>query len=310
MKTYKTSVSQKQNGQKIDRALLLSGIGVSRREVRRLLDNGHVTINSRIERFASKIVNSGDKIIVKLFTKKVPKKELIIVQEPFIIYEDQFTIIINKPPHLLSQGVLSKKDIDAKAFVLNYLKTKNIDPPSNLILCHRLDKETSGSLLFAKSKDSAAYYMELFKKKQIKKVYEAICFSLTKKKQWTRVDHLSSLNKKTQKVHLVHSGGKKASTQFQVVKQNKKYNLTHLKCFPLTGRTHQLRVQLSMEGLPIVGDKKYNEELFRLSFLPDSLIGHHLLHAKVLAFKPFKESKEITVESSLPSLFNTFLKRL
>ena len=305
MSNYRAVIGSAQHGQKIDKAILLSGVSLSRRAIRRLLDNGCIQVNCRVERFASRVVYTGDDILIKQAIDQPVKQEKPRAVEPFILYQDQDTLVINKPPHLLSQGLFSKESIDAKTFVLDYLKSKQLALPASLILCHRLDKETSGALLFAKNKKAAAYYMSLFKQKKIMKVYEAICCGKPLKIEWTQTNHLSDIHPKTQQVHVVKSGGKKAITRFKMLQYDSTSNLSYILCIPLTGRSHQLRVQLHSSKLAILGDKKYRMNERLSPSLKNKNLSHHLLHAKHLMFRPFTKKETIKVTAAYPLLFST-----
>ena len=144
-------IDKKTSNLKIDKALQHYLPTLSRRAIRRALDTGAICINGRVERFASKQVYSGNVLTINII-ETPRKKENIIIQEPFIAYEDEKILAINKPPFVASQKTVNKNIIDAKTLLLNYLKDKGREPNFKLTLCHRLDKETSGVLVLRNQK--------------------------------------------------------------------------------------------------------------------------------------------------------------
>ncbi len=295
----------KSHGLKIDKALQDYLPQVSRRVLRRALDSGSIYVNKKLERFASRTVVTGDIIEIKRKALEVSKEKTSLdsfeIKEPFVIYEDDLILAINKPPFVPSQKTKNPTTEDAKAILISYLKRQQKEIPKELILCHRLDKETSGVLVFAKSKSSCEWIMAQFKERKCYKKYEALCSGRPKEKTWARKDFLSSLDNKEQRVRLVTVGGKVAITNFRCLEVFEKEKVALIECEPKTGRTHQIRVQLAQEGLPILGDKKYTPEGKRK--LRD-LYPHHLLHSKSLKImlSP-KSSSFVTIEAEAPSSF-------
>ena len=171
----KILVDKKSSGSNVDKVIHSKFPDLSRRAIRRALDQGRVLVNGNVERFASRTVHSGNIILFEIINEK-PQKTLIDILEPLIVYEDQEILAINKPPFVLSQKTVNKNLTDAKELVLSYLKKKRISPTFKLKLCHRLDKETSGVLVFAKSEKSCDWIMSQFKERKCKKTYEALSF--------------------------------------------------------------------------------------------------------------------------------------
>lgn len=309
MTQKKILIDRQASGFKIDRAILYYQPKISRRAIRRALDSGLVTVNGKVERFASRIVHAGNTVLIKIIEEK-RKSAKIDILEPFIVYEDEAIIAINKPPHVLSQKAANKTLLDAKSLLISYCKEKNKKLDFKPILCHRLDKETSGVLVFAKSQESCDWIMSQFKERKCKKTYEAISCGKAVNKSWTQKNHLSPLKEKSQRVEVVNSGGKTAITSFSVLKTNSKKNICLIEAKPLTGRSHQIRVQLSHNNLSILGDKKYqNKGEHKLNALQKSF-DHHLLHAKSLKIQSKKKGTIVTITADPPKSFVEALKLL
>ena len=299
-------MSKSEHGLKIDKALQKHLPTVSRRSIRRALDSNEVFLNKQVVRFASSTVKTGDLVEIKITAQK---KEVAPQTGPdFILYEDEFILAINKPPFVPSQKIKNSKTLCAKELLIKHLKEQKKTYEHELILCHRLDKETSGILLFAKSQKACDWIMSQFKERECQKTYLALSFGVSKKESWKQKNNLGTLNNKEQKVKIVHSGGKTAITNFKVLKSSQTKKISLIECKPLTGRTHQIRVQLSHSGLPILGDKKY------FSHFPSgksfNIPEHHLLHAKSLKIKPFEGASFIEIEAPLSPLFKKHQKSL
>lgn len=212
-----------------------------------------------------------------------------------ILYEDQDLIILNKPAGIAVQGgpgIARSLDNLMKAY----------DKSASPRLVHRLDKDTSGILVFARSLPAAQHLTQAFKERAIQKTYWAVVCGRPKKDEGI-ID--LPLTKKTEigKVRVDPEKGLPAFTHFRIV-QPLKHDLTWLELTPKTGRTHQLRVHCA-EGLrtPILGDDLYGEKAAR----PLGRTFLHL-HARSITL-PLLHRKALTLEAPLPSAFEDSLKK-
>ena len=219
-----------------------------------------------------------------------------------IIYEDNHLIIINKAPGELSQSDKTK-DISLVDELKNYLKVKyNKQGNAYLGLVNRLDRPTSGLLIFSKTSKSLTRMNELQKNRKIKKTYYAI----TEKQPEKVSDKLINFLKKNQtknKSFVVDESdvkSKKAALNYNVIKKLENYFL--LEIILETGRHHQIRCQLSHVGCPIKGDVKYGAKRTN----KDGSI--HLLARSISFMHPVKK-EEITILANPPvdPLWNEFL---
>ena len=173
-----------------------------------------------------------------------------------ILFEDNHLIIVNKKPGELSQGDITR-DKTLVDNIKNYLK-KKYKKPGNVYLgvTHRLDRPTSGSIIFAKTSKALKRLNESFKKNEIKKTYWAIVKSTKKKNE--KLENFLIKNQKQNKSYVtkdVNINAKKAILHFKTICILNEYSLIEINLE--TGRHHQIRVQLSNIGLPIKGDLKY-----------------------------------------------------
>ncbi len=176
-----------------------------------------------------------------------------------IVFENDDLVCINKKSGLAVQGGTGIKDC-----IENYLS--RIINGKKLYIVHRLDKETSGLLLLAKSRQSAQKLTQLFKDKQIEKTYLAILANIPTKKDGiieTRIIENES-SAKTKQFNTMRNlnkdseTGKIAITQYRVLEENREKSICLVEMKPITGRKHQLRIHAKYIGCSIVGDTKYN----------------------------------------------------
>ena len=206
-----------------------------------------------------------------------------------IIYEDKWLIIINKPSHLLTIGTDSEKEKTLFHKVIMYEKRKNKN--NKVFVVHRLDKDTSGLVIFAKNQDIKNKLQNNWEK--VNRGYVAIVNGKTKDK-----DTLKSYLMETKTLYVYSTqdkkNGKLAITEYEKQMENKR--LTLLKIKLKTGRKNQIRVQLNDNGNPIVGDKKYGD----IKFDP---LRRLCLDANFLDFIHPVTRKRILIEKDVPKEF-------
>ena len=262
------------------RQLLRTVAGVSSKQGNALIDRGQVKLNGKIERFGSIVLKLGQKISwqsevgAKVATELPVKRSLN--DKDFVLNNSRY-LVLKKPPGIPSQRTKDPSRINAEDLVDRWAKTKGY---GRVILTHRLDRDTSGLLLFAKNEKVATQCTEWFKHREIKKTYYAICHGVTKpsKGLWSQFLGKGVEVGGRQTHRVVRSGGQRAVTEFEMLKASSGYSLWKLS--PQTGRTHQLRVQLKEAGFPIVGDDLYGSRQAR------GEAPHHLLHAGELLLPP------------------------
>lgn len=207
-----------------------------------------------------------------------------------IIYEDKSIIVVNKPSHLLTISTDNEKEKTLFHKVMLYEKRKNKN--NKVFIVHRLDKDTSGLVLFAKD-EKIKYKLQNNWDKETKRGYVAVVHGKTKDS-----DTLKSYLVET-KTLLVHSTpdkklGKLAITEYKKILENKKLSL--LKINIKTGRKNQIRVQLADNGNQIVGDKKYGENKF-------DPLRRLCLHANYLEIVHPVTNKKMVFELDIPKVF-------
>ncbi len=266
--------------------------------IEKFLRKGLIKVNNQKVK-ASYMVSCGKTITIKYIdndnyginpeykksqSQSKPNTKLIKVLEENILYEDEYIIAINKPVGVVVQG--GKNSISD---VLNYIKSGE-----TLRIVHRIDRDTSGIVIFARNVMTAKYLMEEFKTRKIDKTYLALTVGVPDKDSGV-IDY--PLVKKyiagQEKVVVDTNSLHNATTYFYILDKFR-YNVAYLKLKPITGRTHQLRVHLTHINCPILGDGKYGGKKAFIGGITNRI---HL-HAYSLSLK-LANDREITLTAPL-----------
>ncbi|MGB3209183.1 MAG: RluA family pseudouridine synthase [Desulforhopalus sp.] len=208
-----------------------------------------------------------------------------------IVYEDQDIIIINKPSGLLTVATDKEKRKTAYAVLSNYVKTQ--DPENKIFIIHRLDRETSGLLMFARNETIKRQIQETWTSTIDQRTYVGVVEGEVEQQEGTIVSWLNE-----SKAFIVYSSqnpkhGQKAITHFKKIRANNTFSLLQINLE--TGRKHQIRVHMQDINHPIIGDSKYGS-----THSPIRRMG---LHAQVLAFTHPKTGERCRFETEIPKKF-------
>ncbi|MCA9407078.1 MAG: RluA family pseudouridine synthase [Candidatus Omnitrophica bacterium] len=213
-----------------------------------------------------------------------------------ILYEDQQFIVFNKPAGLLIIPT-PKKEKNTLTNIVNHQYARQ-DQHYKLHPCHRLDRETSGVIVYAKGKQNQKWMMDEFKKKGVTKNYIALVYGQVKKGKGELKSYINDLD------HRKYQGNTKARfsiTQYKVIEQKAQYSILDINL--ITGRTNQIRIQFSSIGHPLVGERKYAlARDYQLKF------KRVALHAKLLSWEDPRSKKRITVKAPLPEDIKKFIQ--
>ena len=248
--------------------------------IRKLLEKRRVYVDS-VLRIKSKEIIEKDKVIsISPIIKKIP----FGIE---MIYEDKDILIINKPEGLLSVPLDQEKDENALSILRGFFGSKNI------FVVHRIDKKTSGVMMFAKNQQTIDRLNLMFKKHELKREYLAVVEGNLKENEGVWKSYL--VENKEYYVRSVRDEkeGKIAITHFSVIRRSK--NFTYLKLNLETGRKHQIRVHCKDAGHPILGDKRYSP--FK------SPISRMCLHSSLLEFLHPTTGKKMSFSAPVPRKF-------
>jgi 23S rRNA pseudouridine1911/1915/1917 synthase len=285
---FKKTVNEEQGVRRLDEALALIFDTVSKSEARRIIDRGGCAVNSSMVRVASRVVRAGDVIEVGVM-EQGRFRELVLSPES-LLYEDGELIAINKPAGVNSQRTPYQLKGTLEYWVSEYFRQRGINEPCRVI--HRLDRGTSGVMLFPKHKRAAAWLSARFHDNLVEKRYWALVSGQPEQAAWT-VD--GAIGKVGSARYGVVDGGRSATTGFCLLASSGGYSLVEAR--PLTGRTHQIRVHLESSGLPIVGDVTYG----------GTSAVRMLLHCASLTFRD-ERGTEISIAAPLDNAFEGLMR--
>ncbi|MHB8763673.1 MAG: RluA family pseudouridine synthase [Deferrisomatales bacterium] len=267
-------------GQRLD-LFLVAALDLSRKQAKRLVDGHKVAVDGRLEAMASRELRGGERVQVDLVSEAPPAPPPRLA----VLYEDAHCLAVDKPPGLPSGPT---RDADR----LHAARVAEAQTGRKLTLLHRLDKDTSGVLLLAKSREFGAALLEDFKHRRVEKTYLA----LVKGKPRAAFEVLSHLKEAAgDRVLTVRAGGLRAETGFTTLAAAAGYALVEAR--PRTGRMHQIRVHLAEAGYPILGDALYGGDA-AVGAVP---VPRQMLHAWAASFRHPITGDPVRVEAPPPA---------
>ena len=297
-----------------------AAVSLSNSKIRRMIVAGAVSVDGLQIRRPSYELLRGQTVCIefdkeKFFFEKQADDIAFEITAADVLYEDEDLIAVNKPSFLPTEETIvggEKRDC-LHAAVVRYLWAREArlrNPPYAGIM-HRLDRETSGVILFTKTRAVNAAVHEMFEKRTVQKIYRAVC-AISEKTERTQEsrrlekgstffveNHIGRISPKSARAKWgalnAAQGGLYARTDFTVLERGVAGGLPVVKieARPLTGRTHQIRVHLASIGLPISGDTLYGASEYKRT----------MLHAQSLTFQHPVSGKTITVSAPLPNEF-------
>jgi len=252
---------------------------MTKKKAKNLLRYKEISVNQKTITNANYMLKKGDMIAI---VKNRLKNDFEI------IYEDHNIIVVNKKAGLLTISTENEKINTLYHKVSQYVKSKNKN--NNIFIIHRLDRDTSGVVMFAKSEKIKKLYQNNWNDLVIGRYYVAIVEGVLEKKRGI----INSKLKENKEGYVYCSkDGKEAITEYEVIKENKLYSL--LKINIKTGRKNQIRVHMKSINHPIVGDKKYGSKKKEKRLY---------LHASILELKNPITGKIEKYSSKIPKQFN------
>lgn len=273
----------------------------TRSQIHSLIEEGKVKVEGR-PRKPSYRLKSGEKIEVEYDLPRAEILEPAYIPLTFV-YTDESIVVIDKPPGLIVHpGEGSKLPTLVHAFLYHFPEIAQVGPRDRPGIVHRLDRETSGLMVAARTLEAYRELRRQFKAREVEKFYMALAWGKMPLPQgeidWPIGRHVKHRNRMSVKT----KNPREAKTKYTVQKEYKSFSLLEVK--PITGRTHQIRVHLAAAGHPVVGDTRYGRKKGRAG------CPRLFLHAYRLAFFHPVSKKILEFYSPLPQDLKQFLETL
>ncbi|MFW5996156.1 MAG: RluA family pseudouridine synthase [Halanaerobiaceae bacterium] len=290
----KFKVNDIDSGLRIDKYLSVRFKDYSRSFIQDLISGDRVKVNGKPVKKSCRL-NEGNRIEVCIPEPKEPELKAVKIDLD-IIYEDKEIIVINKPAGLVVHpGPKNENKTLVHGLLHHVSDIAGVGGVKRPGIVHRLDKNTSGVLVAAKTDRSHRHLCQQFENRKVDKIYRAVVDGRLEYRSGKIDAPIGRDPDNRTRMAVVRRNSKEAVTYFEVLMEKEDFSYLELK--PVTGRTHQLRVHLAYIGHPVTGDKKYGSS---------RTANRHFLHAQRLCFRHpvAEEMQEFT--APLPVEFNKY----
>ncbi len=295
-------VSQETAGTRVDKLLADSMDGFTRSGIQHLLSEGNVTCGAKPITKNYKC-REGDEI--KVFVPDAKPLDVEAQDIPLdIVYEDEYLLVVNKPKGMVVHPANGNYDGTLVNALMHHCgdSLSGINGVIRPGIVHRIDKDTSGLLIVAKTDAAHIGLAEQIKEHSFTRAYEAVVYGNIKDDEGTICQPIGRNPKDRKKMAVVYTNSKPATTHYKVLQRFG--NFTHIRCVLETGRTHQIRVHMAFIGHPIAGDSVYGPKKVITE------LNGQCLHAKQIGFVHPITKEYMEFESDLPEYFTKFLTKL
>lgn len=295
-------VSQETAGTRVDKLLADSMDGFTRSGIQHLLSEGNVTCGAKPITKNYKC-REGDEI--KVFVPDAKPLDVEAQDIPLdIVYEDEYLLVVNKPKGMVVHPANGNYDGTLVNALMHHCgdSLSGINGVIRPGIVHRIDKDTSGLLIVAKTDTAHIGLAEQIKEHSFTRAYEAVVYGNIKDDEGTICQPIGRNPKDRKKMTVVYTNSKPATTHYKVLQRFGSF--THIRCVLETGRTHQIRVHMAFIGHPIAGDSVYGPKKVITE------LNGQCLHAKQIGFVHPITKEYMEFESDLPEYFTKFLTKL
>lgn len=273
-----------------------SGGLLSGREAKKLLETGSCFVNGRLETFGSRVLESGDVVEVAV-PEKLVKKERFAFEPGRVVFEDEAMLVYDKPAGLMVVQGDGKKGVHLAGLVAAVFP--NIEP------VHRIDADTSGLVVFAKTQEAYDKLLQAFRDHEVEKRYLALVRGQPRpegvhKSYFVKVDAGRGFERWESGSG---EGAKEAITRWKIVEKVGFWGAL-VEVRPETGRHHQIRIHMAELGHPLIGDTRYGDRKDRIP------VKRHMLHASEIELTHPVSGKKVSFKARLPDDFRDAIREL
>lgn len=316
MKSYRYIIYKSISGQRLDKAISLLCLGITRTRIQKAIKNNQVKLNNAIISNLSLRVKENDVIEINII-ENIIVNNLKPVNIPLdIVYEDLDLMVISKSANItVHPGAGTQNDTLVNALLYHSKNLSDIGDEIRPGIVHRLDKNTSGLMVVAKNNKAHLSLTRQIRLRGLIRKYKAIVWGMIKQSHGTINASIarSSINRKI--MSAFNNGlGKSAITYYKVINIMHGGLLSFVECKLDTGRTHQIRVHMEYIGHSIVGDQVYGNNARKINRCPEKLkiellkIKHQALHSFFISFNHPVTHKRMEFVQDPPSFYNNILK--
>lgn len=299
METFRFQITEEMEDERIDKCVSLLIDSLSRSFIQKMIKEERVLVNEKPVK-GSYRVKTDDEVAFELPESVEPDIEPENIPLD-ILYEDKDVIVVNKPKGMVvhpAAGHYSGTLVNA----LMYHCGKDLSGINGVMrpgIVHRIDMDTTGSLIVCKNDKAHNSIAEQLKEHSINRRYHAICHGVLKEDEGTIDKPIGRHPQERKKMAVNEKNGKHAVTHYRVLKRFGQY--TYIECVLETGRTHQIRVHMASIGHPLLGDEIYSNRKTNFK------IQGQTLHAKILGFQHPSTGEYVEADAPLPEYFEHLL---
>lgn len=299
MENFRFQITEDMEEERIDKCVSMLIDSLSRSYIQKMIKEGRILVNDKPVK-GSYRVKTDDEVAFELPESVEPDIEPENIPLD-ILYEDKDVIVVNKPKGMVvhpAAGHYSGTLVNALMYHCGN-ELSGINGVMRPGIVHRIDMDTTGSLIVCKNDKAHNCIAEQLKEHSINRHYHAICHGVLKEEGGVIDKPIGRHPTERKKMAISEKNGKNAVTHYRVLKRFKKY--TYIECVLETGRTHQIRVHMASIGHPLLGDEIYSNQK-----APFKLQGQ-TLHAKTLGFVHPVTKEYVEVDAPLPEYFQHLL---
>jgi 23S rRNA pseudouridine1911/1915/1917 synthase len=306
--TYEVTVAKAEAGERLDRLLAARLPELSRSRLKNLIEAERLSAGGETIVEPSYRVKPGQRLTL-VVPAAVPARPQAQAMALDILYEDAELIVIDKPPGLVVHPAPGNPDRTLVNALLAHCgeALTGIGGERRPGIVHRLDKDTSGVMVAAKTQAAHAGLVASFAAREVERAYLAVVWGVPRPRRGEIAGNIGRSPRNRKKMAVLERGGRPARTRYRVLETLAAGQASLVECRLLSGRTHQIRVHMAAKGHPLLGDPLYGRAgASRAKRLPEAAqaalqaLGRQALHARILGFRHPATGETLHFESEIP----------